>query len=144
MPSTDEPITVLDESECWQRLESVKVGRLVTTAGTRIEIFPVNFAVQRETLLFRTAEGTKLVSTVLNNQVAFEADDYDDAGGWSVVVHGGAELLQTSADISEAEEAHLLTFTPTHKLRYVRITPTEISGRSFAFGPAADTGWVPG
>ena len=40
-------------------------GRL----GGQPEIFPVNFATQRPTVLFRTAEGTKLFSAVVNDQV---------------------------------------------------------------------------
>ena len=41
------------------------------------EIFPVNYAVDRETLIFRTAEGTKLLAMVVNPSVAFEVDGYD-------------------------------------------------------------------
>lgn len=59
------------------------LGRLVTTVGGWTEIFPVNYVVQHKTLLFRTAEGTKLLTAVLNENVVFEADDHN-------VVEGGA------------------------------------------------------
>ena len=42
--------------------------------GPSEEIFPVNFVVQRRTVLLRTAEGTKLVSAAINNHLVFEAD----------------------------------------------------------------------
>ena len=87
MSGTD-VVTILSASESWDLLSSVAVGRLVTSVDGRPEIFPVNFAVQNRTVLFRTAEGTKLVSAVMNNQVLFEADAYDAEEGWSVIVRG--------------------------------------------------------
>jgi hypothetical protein len=39
---------------------SVPLGRLVTSVDGQPEIFPVNFVVQHRSVLFRTAEGTKL------------------------------------------------------------------------------------
>ena len=39
---------------------SVALGRLVTSVDGQPEIFPVNFVVQHRSVLFRTAEGTKL------------------------------------------------------------------------------------
>ena len=56
-------------------------------------------------MLFRTAEGTKLVSAAINNSVLFEADDHNVAEGWSVIVKGMARLLRTDEEIDEAERA---------------------------------------
>jgi uncharacterized protein len=130
------PVSVLGEDECWQLLSGVTLGRLVSTIGTRLEIFPVNFVVQHRTVLFRTAEGTKLISALLNDRLLFEADDHTVVGGWSVIVRGIPELLETSAEIAEAENAQLLSWIATTKRRYVRIRPKEISGRRFVFGSA--------
>ncbi|MFZ1176078.1 MAG: pyridoxamine 5'-phosphate oxidase family protein [Mycobacterium sp.] len=138
MAVSDEPVTILGEDECWELLSSVALGRLVTCAGSRAEIFPVNFVVQRPTVLFRTAEGTKLSSVVVNNHVVFEADGYLLAEGWSVIVQGTADVLSTSAEINEAERAGLQPWVATLKLRYVRIHASTISGRRFRFGPEPD------
>lgn len=132
------PVSVLGEDESWRLLASVALGRLVTTIGTRIEIFPVNFVVQRRTVLFRTAEGTKLISSILSDRVVFEADDHNLMNGWSVIVRGTAEMLETPGDIAAAERAQLLPWTATVKRRFVRITPSEISGRYFEFGTQPD------
>ena len=78
---TTDPVTVLSDDESWDLIAAVHLGRLVTVVDGRPEIFPVNFVVQRRTVLFRTAEGTKLFGTVMNDQVLFEADDHDVAGG---------------------------------------------------------------
>lgn len=140
----NDPVTVLDDREAWNLLSSVSLGRLVTYFGAQLEIFPVNFVVQKGTVLFRTAEGTKLFTTVMNEKVLFEADDHTVAEGWSVIVRGSAHMLTSAEDIREAEEAGLMPWVPTEKLRFVRITPIEISARRFQFGPAPDHGHVPG
>lgn len=135
MSGSDQPITILSDDESWNLLAGVALGRVVTSVGEQPEIFPVNFVTQHHTILFRTAEGTKLASIVLNNRVVFEADDHNTAEGWSVIVKGHAELLDTHAEIEEADRAQLLPWTPTLKLRYVRVVPHEITGRRFRFGP---------
>ncbi len=134
------PVTELTDAESWDFLKSVSLGRLVTTVDGWTEIFPVNFVVQHKTLLFRTAEGTKLLTTVLNEHVVFEADDHNVAGGWSVVLRGTAQLISTSAEEDEARHAGLYPWIATQKLRFVRITPETLTGRRFVFGPEPDGG----
>jgi len=141
---TTGPITVLNDDESWQLLSAVHLGRLVTVVNGRPEIFPVNFVVQRRTVLFRSAEGTKLFGTVMNEHVLFEADDHSVTEGWSVIVRGTAEVLYASDDIQEAESAGLYPWIPTRKLRFVRVTPIEITGRRFEFGPEPDDGSIAG
>lgn len=124
----------LSESDSWDRLAGGSLGRLAVSVDGQPDVFPVNYAVQDRTIVIRTAEGTKLASVVVNALVAFEADDHDVARGWSVVVQGRAEVVETQADIARAEAAHVLPWTSTPKLRYVRIVPTRITGRLFGFG----------
>ena len=135
---TDEPVTVLSADESWNRLGGVALGRLVTTFAGEPEIFPVNFVVQGRTVLFRTAEGTKLFSAVASGTVVFEADDHNATEGWSAIVRGRARLLRTDADIAEAERAQLMPWIATRKVHYVRIIPSDITGRQFKFGPEPD------
>ena len=126
---------MLSEDESWSLLSTVSLGRLVTILGGRLEIFPVNFVTQRRTVLFRTAQGTKLYSAVMTDQVTFEADDHTVAEGWSVIIKGRAHLLTANADILDAEEAPLLPWIATLKPHYVRVIAMEITGRRFKFGP---------
>lgn len=138
MSDETQPISILPESECWNLLSRVTLGRLVTSVDNHPSIFPVNFVVQNHSVLFRTAEGTKLVSAVINNNVLFEADDHDAAEGWSVIVNGVARTLRTDEEIDEAERAQLLPWTATVKRHYVRIRPLSITGRRFFFGSEPD------
>jgi nitroimidazol reductase NimA-like FMN-containing flavoprotein (pyridoxamine 5'-phosphate oxidase superfamily) len=133
--SAADPVTVLSEDECWSFLSSVSLGRLVTSMGGRLEIFPVNFVTHRRTVLFRTAQGTKLYDAVMSDRVAFEADDHTAAEGWSVIIQGRAHLLLENAEILDAEEAPLLSWPATAKPHYVRVIALEITGRRFKFGP---------
>jgi len=138
------PVTVLGHEQAWDLLSSVSLGRLVTSVSEQLEIFPVNFVTQNGTLLFRTAEGTKLFSTVMNDRVLFEADDHTVGEGWSVIVRGTARILTTAEELHEADNAQLMPWVATEKLRYVRITPAEVSGRRFRFGPEPQHGSIPG
>lgn len=115
------------------------MGRLVTSVAGRPEIFPVNFAVQQHTILLRTAEGTKLSSAMTNQQVAFEVDDHSVDEGWSVVVKGRAYVLGSS-ELAEAERGQVLSWITTAMDRFIRIVPTEISGRRFRFGASTSSG----
>ena len=112
MPNEQDAVRVLNDDEAWDLLASVSLGRLVTNVGGQVEIFPVNFATQDNTILFRTAEGTKLFGTVMNEQVLFEADDHTVAEGWSVVIRGTARVLTTTGEIHEAERAALIPWVP--------------------------------
>jgi nitroimidazol reductase NimA-like FMN-containing flavoprotein (pyridoxamine 5'-phosphate oxidase superfamily) len=138
MSLASQPVAVLSEDECWYLLASRTLGRLVTVVAGQPEIFPVNFVVQRPTVLFRTAEGRKLLSAVVDDRVAFEVDDHDFEQGWSVVVKGRAEAMSNSADLERARQAQLLTWTPNVKQHYVRIAAAQITGRRFRFGTEPD------
>ena len=59
-------------------------------------------------------------------------------------MRGTARVLYGSTELDEAERAGLHPWIATEKLRFVRIRPTEISGRRFIFGLEPDRGWVHG
>lgn len=134
MSLTHDGVSILPVNECWDLLAGVTLGRLVTSVGGQPEIFPVNYVVQRRTVLFRTAEGTKLVSTAINNRVLFEVDDHNVAEGWSVIIKGTARSLRTNEELEEAERAQVLPWTSYEKSHYVRIVPEIVTGRRFRFG----------
>lgn len=128
------PISIMSETDCWNAMSQVALGRIVTSVGGQPEIFPINFVVQNRTILFRTADGTKLISTAINKNVLFEVDDHNVAEGWSVIVKGAARSVRNDEDIAEAERAHLLPWTTTDKPHFIRIKPLSVTGRRFVFG----------
>ncbi|MEX2441891.1 MAG: pyridoxamine 5'-phosphate oxidase family protein [Pontimonas sp.] len=129
--SSDSPVTELTIQECWTLLGSHEVGRLATTAGGVLDIFPIAYIVDDESLVFRTGPGTKLVELTINENVAFEIDHYDDEEGYSVVVHGHAQQLDSMSEVDRAKTLGIPELFPTERPRVVRIHPTQITGRRF-------------
>ncbi len=94
-----------------------------------MEIFPVNYLVRDETILFRSAAGTKLTDLMERPEVAFEIDGEDSRWHWSVVVHGRAEVLNGDAEIMRSGVLELVSWSPTDTFSYVRLTPDFVTGR---------------
>lgn len=138
MENSSEPVTRLTDPECWNHLSEQELGRLVTHAGGVLDIFPVNYTVDKESIVFRTAEGSKLTELTINEEVLFEVDEYTDEDAWSVVVRGRAHRLATTDEVAEADALPLKPWIPTIKYNYVRIVPTSISGRDFQRGEEPD------
>ena len=120
----------LSEAECWRLLHRSGLGRLATAADSRADIFPVNYLVHGETLLMRTAPGTKLDQMGQAPDVAFEADGHDAERYWSIVVRGHAKHLSDQARIIQSGVQELVSWVPTDKHEFIQITPTSIVGRS--------------
>jgi nitroimidazol reductase NimA-like FMN-containing flavoprotein (pyridoxamine 5'-phosphate oxidase superfamily) len=125
--------TILELNACWELLRSSDVGRLAVSIHNNPDIFPVNFVVDHGTVVFRTAEGTKLAGAVLGQSVAFEVDGYDAEAGdaWSVVIKGRAVEIERMQDVFEALDLPLFPWHASPKHRFVRIEPGEVSGRRF-------------
>ncbi|PVZ06280.1 nitroimidazol reductase NimA-like FMN-containing flavoprotein (pyridoxamine 5'-phosphate oxidase superfamily) [Actinomycetospora cinnamomea] len=85
----------LPVTECWTRLASVPVGRLVFTERALPAVHPVNFLVHGRSVIIRTGPGTKLDAARRGDVVAFEADHIDPGSrtGWSVLVVGHAAVV---------------------------------------------------
>ena len=131
----DEPgpgVTHLEVNACWALLRSHEVGRLAVSIADRPEIFPINYVVDHGTVVFRTAEGTKLAGAV-QRDVAFEADGYEPDTGeaWSVVVKGRGEEISRGHELLDTADLPLFPWHAAPKQRFVRIVPDEISGRRF-------------
>lgn len=135
------PVEILDEHDCLELLRSAEVGRLAVAIMNVPDIFPVNFIVDHGSIVFRTAEGTKLAAAVLGKGVAFEVDDYDSDSGraWSVVVKGEATEIEDMYQVFDALDLPLFPWHSAPKHRFVRIIPGEITGRRFEVDQSART-----
>jgi nitroimidazol reductase NimA-like FMN-containing flavoprotein (pyridoxamine 5'-phosphate oxidase superfamily) len=86
--------------------------------------------VEGGSLLFRTAEGNKLLAVVMGSDVAFEIDRYGEDWARSVVVRGPARLLPED-EAHRAENVPLRPWMSTLKYNVVEIEPKVVSGRAF-------------
>jgi nitroimidazol reductase NimA-like FMN-containing flavoprotein (pyridoxamine 5'-phosphate oxidase superfamily) len=138
MADTADPVVALSDEQCWELLRGQELGRLVTHVGDVLDIFPVNYVVDGESVLFRTAQGSKLFELTVNDEVLFEVDDHTDTDAWSVIVRGRARPLDSSAEVERADGLGLRPWIPTLKYVYVRVEPTAVSGRAFERAPEPD------
>lgn len=128
---SENDVRSLGHEECLALLRQGGLGRLAVTAAEKIDIFPVNFAVDGNSILIRTAPGTKLVELTIHADVAFEIDGHDSGSGWSVIVHGKARQLQTRDEIEHAESVDIDSWMPTPKDRYVSVDIARLTGIRF-------------
>jgi hypothetical protein len=126
---------VLTKSECLGLLAAQHLGRIVLVDDRGPIALPVNFVVDRHTVVFRTDEGTKLDVVVGGGaSVAFEIDGADEATrtGWSVLVRGEAIEITDPDDLARVRELPLCPWAPGAKAHYVRILPRSMTGRTIA------------
>ena len=122
----------LSTSASWALARGSVVGRLAVVVEGRPDIFPINHVVDHGSIVFRTAEGTKLASAV-GQPVAFEVDGYDldTATAWSVVVRGTAQEIRKLDEVLEALSLPVFPWHDVPKPRFLRIEADSISGRRF-------------
>jgi nitroimidazol reductase NimA-like FMN-containing flavoprotein (pyridoxamine 5'-phosphate oxidase superfamily) len=123
----------LSIDQCWAMLDTETVGRVALIVDGHPEIFPVNFVLQRRSIVFRTAGGTKLWAAMTSKPMAFEIDGYDarDEAAWSVVARGESEVIENQEDKDQVDALFLEPWQPGDKDNYVRLRPQAMTGRRF-------------
>ena len=133
----DGGLEILDESECRRLLKTGYLGRIGVTIEALPAIFPGNYTVHEDSILFCTAPGTKLSMASDRRLVAFEVEGGIDAmyhHGWSVLVVGTAREVDNPGELRRLER-HLPTpWAPGQRRRVVRIGIDLISGRRIDHG----------
>jgi nitroimidazol reductase NimA-like FMN-containing flavoprotein (pyridoxamine 5'-phosphate oxidase superfamily) len=122
----------LARDECIKLLERhpACVGR-IALSGPRPVIFPVNYAIDRGNVVFRTDAGTKFHAAVHKAFVAFEVDWVEPTWrmGWSVVVRGQARLVTEPDELERVRRLPLVPWVDGEKGNFVSIDSRLISGR---------------
>lgn len=126
----ERPVSELTQDECWDLLSRAPFGRLGYHLGGEVDIAPVNAVVDGDRLVFRTAEGNKLLGIHMSDDVVFEVDEIVDEVASSVVARGRARVL-SGADEEQAESLPLAPWAPTWKGTFVAIEVTGVTGRRF-------------
>ncbi len=125
-------LETLNFDTCLRLLASVPVGRVGFVADGEVQILPVNHLVDGQDVVFRTAYGSKLSAAEECGPLTFEADAYDEEAhsGWSVVVTGRAEPVDSDAEIKRLGDRGLQPWVTTVARPYlIRVRPTAVSGR---------------
>jgi nitroimidazol reductase NimA-like FMN-containing flavoprotein (pyridoxamine 5'-phosphate oxidase superfamily) len=125
---------ILDPDDCWRLLGHTTVGRLAVIVDGHPDVFPVNFTVDNQTLVFRTGSGTKQQAIEADAVVAVEADAVSAEFGlaWSVVVKGrAAETTPTAPAMDEVRRA-LFPWQGIGQDHLFRVVPHSVTGRRFS------------
>jgi nitroimidazol reductase NimA-like FMN-containing flavoprotein (pyridoxamine 5'-phosphate oxidase superfamily) len=131
----------LDENECLRLIGQGGIGRIAYVGRFGPAVLPVNYKLQHEAIVFRTAEHGPLdqdLRTGIANadyKVAFEIDEIDLAAGrgWSVLVQGPAHHIQ-GAELDAARGTGVEPWAPGDREQFLQIIPSRITGRRV--GPA--------
>lgn len=116
--------------ECMQRLAEQSVGRVAVTAHALPAIVPVNYALDDDSIIFRTKAEGLLARGCDHSVVAFEVDEVaaDGSGGWSVLVVGVARLLGGSQAV-RAAELGIVSAMGDDRDHFISIDIGRVSGR---------------
>ena len=133
MASTEHGTEILSEAVCWERLRKTSVGRLGVHDDGQPSIYPINYLVDDRSIVFRTRPGSKISGAGLLERVAFEIDGFEPAQGdaWSVLVKGVARFLDSDEAVTCAAELPLYSWVVADRAAWVRIVPSEVTGRRF-------------
>lgn len=140
----------LSPYECLQLIQDGGVGRVALCTPTGPMIYPLNFAVDGKSIVFRTTPHGTLGSLRWGLDVAFEVDqlDWNTRQGWSVVAKGRAEVIDDPDEVARLRETGHEPRPWASGMRriYVRLTWTELTGRVvgeewLSSSPPASQGW---
>ena len=124
-------LEILDRDECIALLARQPIGRVaIVTMDGRPLVFPVNFALDGDAIVFRSDAGTKLYGA-RRGQIAFECDGIDSTyhTGWSVLATGIAEEVDNAAELARLARLPLGPWCPGPKSTWLRIRPLMLTGR---------------
>lgn len=123
---------VLSRDDCLELLAEHNFGRLAVTMATPV-IRPVNYVFDEpsQSVVFRTAAGSKLHALLLESNAAFEIDGIDPASrtGWSVIIVGRSEEVTNPSEIRRLEQLGLDDWAPGPKPHWMRIRAWTVTGR---------------
>lgn len=129
--ATGSNVRTIEVPDCWALLRANSLGRIAVVAPDGVDIFPVNYLVDRDSILFRSAPGSKLVDIAHDPVVAFEVDGADPVHRWSVVLRGVAHRLDADDEIEASGVLGLAPLAPIDTHNYVRLVPRVVTGRRF-------------
>jgi nitroimidazol reductase NimA-like FMN-containing flavoprotein (pyridoxamine 5'-phosphate oxidase superfamily) len=123
-------VETIERDECLALLGSHSMGRLGMVVGAQPLIFPLYYMLDGTTVVFRSDRGLK-VHSAIGHRVAFEVDSPGDERepGWSVLVVGTAELVESQASLRRLEQIATGAWNPGPKDHWVCIRSDAVTGR---------------
>jgi len=126
-------LELLGEAECLALLTAHDVGRVAMIVDGRPVIYPVNYVVDENSIVFRT--NWPILAQASLALLAFQIDSVDVGrqSGWSLMVQGmGHDITDALDSASEHLQAVPVSpWVPGPQPRLLRLVPWTISGHRF-------------
>lgn len=121
----------MSPAQCRERIAAGGVGRIVWCSHGRPQIYPVNYAVVDDDIVFRTAPYTALGTQVVGQPVEFEVDELDHEGerGWSVVVQAEATAVTDPDEMMRLRRSAPQPWAEGQRNLLIRLHPQRMTGR---------------
>ena len=124
----------LSREECLQLLAWHHFGRLAVNMGEGPPVIrPVNylFDARSQSVVFRTAPGSKFHALLRSAAAAFEIDGIDEGSrtGWSVIIRGVSDEVSNPGEIHRLDRLGLEPWAPGRKRHWMQIRAWTVSGR---------------
>ena len=141
-PAPHPHLEKLRTDECLRLIAPGGVGRVAFEEPAGLTILPVNYVLQDNSVIVRTAAGGPLDSNLRTGvrgvefKISFEIDRIDDTAreGWSVLIRGAAHHVPDE-ERDEAATSGVEPWAGGERELYLRIIPSEITGRRIRHAP---------
>lgn len=133
-------LELLSDDQCWRFLERHFLGRVGLVHLDHPMIFPVNYALDGQSVVFRTAPGTKLTMAAIGVNVAFEVDEATELfeTGTSVMLHGTLREVLDRDELARLGRLPLRTWAQQDRDHFLRVEPRWVSGRRIVISSGDD------
>jgi nitroimidazol reductase NimA-like FMN-containing flavoprotein (pyridoxamine 5'-phosphate oxidase superfamily) len=129
----------LGRSECLRLLAAGSFGRIAVNGSPGPVLRPVNYVFDEpsQSVIFRTALGSKFHALLKSGRAEFEIDGTDPTGatGWSVIIAGVTEEVTNPRELRRLETIGADPWAPGFKGHWIRIRATAVSGRRIVMRP---------
>jgi nitroimidazol reductase NimA-like FMN-containing flavoprotein (pyridoxamine 5'-phosphate oxidase superfamily) len=128
---------------CAALLAQNHFGRVAVNDDDGPIVLPVNYVLDGDGIVFRSAEGTKVHAALHEAPASFEIDAIDERTrtGWSVVVRGHLAEITDAGELARVRGLPLRPFVGGDRERFVRLEVREVSGRRIDVPEGVPEGW---
>ena len=100
------PLIELTTEECLSLMTTRSAGRIALQTPGGLRIFPVNYALFGDAVVFRTLPSGEIANNAHESEVAFQVDelDHDHRRGWSVLADGIARRVDDPGEVQLIRE----------------------------------------
>jgi nitroimidazol reductase NimA-like FMN-containing flavoprotein (pyridoxamine 5'-phosphate oxidase superfamily) len=139
----------LSREECLRLLASHHFGRLAVNIGDGPPVIrPVNylFDERSQSVVLRTARGSKFHALLHSATAAFEIDGIDESSrtGWSVIIRGVTDEVTNAGQVHRLERLGLEPWAPGPKRHWMHIGAWTVAGRRIVLGDESFPGYYLG